>query len=242
MNTAILTIDDIASKNTPAIVDYLKEKGIPAIMFAEGARVEKYYEEALYAVKNDMIVGNHSYSHNPFSKLTVDEAIADIEKCEAVLDKLYADAGVERKYRPFRFPYGDKGGENKDALQKYFRENGFHKVDDTQITYPWWKEHGLDKDIDTFWTFDFEEYRLQYDDSFSIDAIWQKMNNENPNQGAVLFAENNHHLILLHAHDETDAIFPRYYKEFIEKCLERGLQFEAPGFLKIDNDTYEKYV
>ncbi len=28
MNTALLTIDDFSSKNTPAIVDYLKEKGI----------------------------------------------------------------------------------------------------------------------------------------------------------------------------------------------------------------------
>ena len=34
MNTALLTVDDIASKNTPAIVDYLKEKGIQPIYFA----------------------------------------------------------------------------------------------------------------------------------------------------------------------------------------------------------------
>lgn len=231
MNTAILTIDDIASKNTPAIVDYLKEKGIQAIMFAEGARVERFYEEALYAVKNGMIIGNHSYSHPAFSSISLEEAIKDIEKCEAVLDKLYADAGVERKYRPFRFPYGDKGSEKHDALQKHFRENGFHKVEDTQIMYPWWKEYGMDKDIDTFWTFDFEEYRLQYDDSFSIDAIWQKMNNANPQSGAALFGENQHHLILLHAHDETDVIFPQYYKEFIDRCLDRGLQFEAPRFV-----------
>jgi len=231
MNTAILTIDDIASKNTPAIVDYLKEKGIQAIMFAEGARVEHFYEEALYAVKNGMIVGNHSYSHPAFSSISLEEAIKDIEKCEKVLNKLYADAGVERKYRPFRFPYGDKGGENKDALQEYFAENGFHKVDDTQITYPWWKEHGLDKDIDTFWTFDFEEYRFHHEPTFTKEYIWNKMNNDNPSQGAVLFAENNHHLILLHAHDETEGIFPQYYKEFINRCLERGIRFEEPQFV-----------
>ena len=38
---AILTIDDIASENTPAIVDYLNERGIPALMFAVGENVEK---------------------------------------------------------------------------------------------------------------------------------------------------------------------------------------------------------
>ena len=120
MNTALLTIDDFSSKNTPAIVDYLKEKGIKIIFFAEGRKVEQFYEEAKYALKNGMIVGNHSYSHPAFSSISVEEGIAEIEKCEKVLDKLYADCGVERIYRPFRFPYGDKGGANKEAYQKYY--------------------------------------------------------------------------------------------------------------------------
>ena len=133
MNSALLTIDDIASKNTPAIVDYLKEKGIKPIFFATGENVERYYEEALYVIKNGMIVGNHSYSHPAFSSLTWEECLEEIEKCEAVLNTLYCDGGVERVFRPFRFPYGDKGGANKDALQNYFKEKGFHKVNDTHI-------------------------------------------------------------------------------------------------------------
>ena len=80
MNSALLTIDDIASKNTPAIVDYLNEKRIKAILFATGQNVERYYEEALYAVKNGMIVGNHSYSHPAFSSLTMKECMEEIEK------------------------------------------------------------------------------------------------------------------------------------------------------------------
>ncbi len=43
----------------------------------------------------------------------MEEAIFEIEKNEEILDKLYQDAGVQRTYRPFRFPYGDKGGEKK---------------------------------------------------------------------------------------------------------------------------------
>ena len=93
MSTAILTIDDIASGNTPAIVDYLNSKGITAVMFAVGVNVEKFYEEAIYALRNGMIVGNHSYSHPAFSKLTLEEAIADIERNEEVLNQLYRDAG-----------------------------------------------------------------------------------------------------------------------------------------------------
>ncbi len=231
MNSALLTIDDISSKNTPAIVDYLKEKGIKPIFFATGENVERYYEEALYVVKNGMIVGNHSYSHPAFSSLTWEECIEEIEKCEAILNKLYRDSGVERVFRPFRFPYGDKGGDNKNALQNYFREKGFQKVNDTHITYPWWKEQNLNVDIDTFWTFDFAEYNIRQGSGFTKESVWKRMHNESPETGAVLFAENNRHILLLHAHDETEELLPEYYKLFIEHLLENGVTFDEPGFL-----------
>ena len=230
MNSAILTIDDISSKNTPAIVDYLKEKGITAVLFAVGANVEKFYGEAIYAVQAGMIVGNHSYSHPSFSSISLEQGIAEIEKCEAVLDKLYEDAHVTRQYRPFRFPYGDRGGENEQALQKYLADKGFDKLDDGKITYPWWSENSCNQNIDTFWTFDFEEYRIYLEDSFKIENVWNKMNNRNPAQGAALFGKENHHFVLLHAHDETEAIIPQYYKKFIDYALENGLTFEKPRF------------
>ncbi|MCM1236234.1 MAG: polysaccharide deacetylase family protein [Ruminococcus flavefaciens] len=231
MNSALLTIDDFSSKNTPAIVDYLNEKGIKVIFFATGQNVERYYEEAVYALKKGMIVGNHSYSHPAFSKLTLEEGIREIETCEEVLDCLYRDSGVERKYRPFRFPYGDKGGENKAALQAYLKEAGFHKVDDTKFDYPWWKEEGLDTDIDTFWTFDFGEYNIRPGSDFTKESVWERMHDKAPEYGAVLFAENNRHLLLLHAHDETEELLPEYYKLFIDHLLENGMTFDEPRFL-----------
>ncbi len=231
MNSGLLTIDDFSSKNTPAMVDYLKKKNIKAIFFATGEKVEEFYEEAVYAVKNGMIVGNHSYSHPGFSSLTFEECVEEIEKCESVLDKLYKDSGAKRIYRPFRFPYGDKGGSNKDALQKYLRDKGFHKVDDRHITYDWWKENNLNTDIDTFWTFDFEEYVIRPDSGYTKEFVWQKMHDKNPKSGAVLFAENNRHIILLHAHDETEEMIPEYYKLFIDHLLENGMVFDEPVFL-----------
>ncbi len=202
MNSALLTIDDFSSKNTPAIVDYLNKKGIKPIFFAAGQNVERYYEEAIYAVKNGMIVGNHSYSHPQFSSLSMEACIEEMERCEAVLDRLYQDSGVERIFRPFRFPYGDKGGGNKEALQKYLKENGFHKVDDRQISYPWWKKNGLDQDIDTFWTFDFAEYNMHLDPEFTKASGWERMHATKPQDGAGLFGEKHRHVPLLHAHDE----------------------------------------
>ena len=230
MNTALLTIDDFSSRNTPAMVDYFKEKGIKPIFFATGQKVEQFYEEAIYAVKNGMLVGNHSYSHPAFSSLTLEECVSEIEKYEQVLEKLYKDSGVERVYRPFRFPYGDKGGNNKEALQAYFREKGFHKVKDTQIDYSWWRENNLNTDIDTFWTFDFEEYVIRPGSGYTKEFVWNKMHDTNPKSGAVLFAENHRHIILLHAHDETEELLPEYYKLFINHLLEQGLTFDEPEF------------
>ena len=231
MITAILTIDDIASKNTPAIVDYLCDNGIKAVMFAWGEMVERNYDNAVYALKKGMIVGNHSYSHPAFSKLSLEECMAEIEKCEQILDKLYKDAGVERRYRPFRFPYGDKGGANKEALQKYLAEKKFDKLDDRSITYPWWKGQGLDKDIDTFWTFDLAECNIRKGSGFTSEDVMKRINDTAPATGAPLLAEVGSHIILLHAHDETEELVPQYYKTYLGCLLENGVKFTEPGFI-----------
>lgn len=229
MIKALLTIDDIASKNTAAIVDFLTANRIPAIMFAWGENVEKYRDNALYVLKNGIIVGNHSYSHPHFSEISYEEGIEEIEKCEAVLNSLYKDAGVERRFRPFRFPYGDKGGANKDLFQNYFRENGFDKVDDTKLTHPTWKKQGLDKDIDTLWTFDFTEYNIRKNSGFTIDDVIKRMYDKE--QEAPLYEDESVHLLLLHAHDETEEMVPEYYKIILNDLLDKGVQFTAPEFI-----------
>lgn len=231
MIRALLTIDDVASRNTLALVDYLKEKGICALFFATGQNVEAFYEEAKYALKSGMVIGNHSYSHPAFSTITMEECAKEIEQCEQVLNRLYQDCGVKRAYRPFRFPYGDKGGKNREALQAYFREKGFNKVDDTQIPYPWWAENGLNRDIDTFWTFDFEEYRIRPGSDFTFECAWQKIHDGNPQQGAALLEEGGRHILLLHAHDETEQMIPKYYERFIDELLAHGVVFDEPAFL-----------
>ena len=233
MNTVLLTIDDVPSRNTPAIVDELCARNITAIMFAVGMNVERFYDEAVYAVRKGMIVGNHSYSHATFSSITLEEGIGEIEKCEAILERVYQDAGVERKHRPFRFPYGDKGGANKAELQRYLAQNGFDKVDDRHLPYDWWRENCLDRDIDTLWTFDFEEYRTQNDETFTRDSVWEKMKDANPKLGAALLGENQRHILLMHAFDETEAVWPGYCRELLDELQRRGVTFDPPAFIRI---------
>ena len=230
MIRAILTIDDIPSANTPEIVDFLNERGIQAVLFMEGRRLEMFPEQAVYVLRHGMIVGNHSDTHPAFDRLTLEDAVKEIDACEERLDRLYDAAGVERKYRPFRFPYGNKGGANKAALQRVLTEKGFSKLKDSQIPYPWWKENGLDRDIDTFWTFDFAEYRIRPDSGFTLEDVWKRIHDPEPATGAAMLEDGGSHILLMHAHDETEAMVPEYYKLFIDHLLECGVVFDRPEF------------
>ena len=228
---AVLTIDDIPTDNTPALVDYLTEKGIVALMFAQGDRLEKYPENVVYALKHGMIVGNHSYSHPNFAEISFEDGTEEIKKTEALLDDIYIRAGVERKYRPFRFPYGSKGGDNKDKYEQYFKDQGFSKLDDRKIPYPWLKENGLDKDIDTLWTFDFAEYQIRPGSGFTMDDVFKRIHDDDPPSGGVLLEDGSHHIILMHDHKETLAMVPDYYRIMIDHLLENGVEFVTPQFI-----------
>ncbi|MCR5830161.1 MAG: polysaccharide deacetylase family protein [Lachnospiraceae bacterium] len=230
MITAILTIDDVPSRNTPAIVDYLNSKEITAVMFAVGKNIEKYRDNAIYALRHGMILGNHTYSHPYCSRIAFEEVIEEIEKNEKILDGIYKDAGVIRRYKPFRFPYGDKGGENKKALQSYLRKNGFSKLNDSQIPFKWWREGELSTDIDTFWTYDVAEYNIRTGSSFTEEDVYKRMDAESPQNGGELFKDGNSNIILLHAHDETEEMVPEYYRKYLDYILERGVQFLKPEF------------
>ena len=176
-------------------------------------------------------LGNHSYTHPHFSEISFEECKKEIEKNEEVLNKFYEEAGVERKYRPFRFPYGDKGGDNKALIQEYLSQQGFNKVDDTKFGYPFWTEEGHNKDIDTFWTFDFAEYNIRPGSGFGLEDVMKRIYDKEPGTGAPLLADGSCHLLLLHAHDETEAMVPEYYKIFIEELLKNGVEFVKPGFI-----------
>lgn len=239
MIKALLTIDDVSSKNTPKITDYLKEKGITAIMFGVGKNIERYPDEAIYALKNGMIIGNHSYSHPHFSEISPEDGINEIEKNEALLEDLYRSAGVSRVFRPFRFPYGDKGGKHKAVLQKYLADNGFDKVRDTDIPYAWWKENGLDRDIDTLWTFDFGEYNIRPGSGFTADDVLKRIYDPDPVSGAAMLADGGRHIILIHAHDETEEMVPDYFRKFIGLLPENGVMFDQPAFLAGHNPALQ---
>ena len=92
-------------------VDKLKEYGAAATFFVVGNRMGQNNGAALkYAVENGCEVGIHSYSHNYYNKMTMDEYLDDLAKTEAAIKK-YVDTDV-RLMRP---PGGILSASQRDA-------------------------------------------------------------------------------------------------------------------------------
>ncbi|MDR3594055.1 polysaccharide deacetylase family protein [Clostridium sp.] len=235
MSKAYLTIDDGPTKNTKALMDFLISKNITPIMFFCGEQISKERENGIYAIQNGAIIGNHSYTHPSFSELDLDKCIAEIERQEEQIDLLYKDAGVLRKYKLIRFPYGDKGGKNKNALQEYFSKNGFSRIDATEINYDWYYEKGLNTDYDVLWTFDFTEYKLEYGNGFTYNNILNLIDDDKPETGGSLLAPNTHNIVLIHDHEKTEEICPNYFYNIINYVLDKGVEFIKPKFIIPEN-------
>jgi peptidoglycan/xylan/chitin deacetylase (PgdA/CDA1 family) len=231
MSTAYLTIDDGPTRNTKQYLDFLLDKGIIPVMFFWGDRIKEARENGIYAIQHGAIIGNHTDTHPHFSSIPLKQCIEEIERQEEAINSLYEEAGVKREYKLFRFPYGDKGGENKEALQEYLKSHGFCKLDYRPITYDWYYGSKLDRDYDTLWTFDFEEYRLQYDNSFSYDMILDRIDLVNPKNGGSLPDPNAHNILLIHDHPQTDAIVPGYFTNLINRAIKAGVTFVKPKFI-----------
>lgn len=97
-----LTFDDGPDlRFTPQVLDVLKQYGVKATFFLVGRNAAKHPEIVKRIVKEGHVVGNHSYNHPLFTKLTVEQVAQEIDQTSDLLLKL---AG----YRPklVRPPYG----------------------------------------------------------------------------------------------------------------------------------------
>ncbi len=106
---AYLTIDDSPSDRMDDLVDYLVGKGVPALFFCRGDKLEENAEQAIRAIQKGFVLANHAWSHQRSSQKDFDWIVQDIEKTERKLETLYAAAGVQKQGRYFRFPQLDRG-------------------------------------------------------------------------------------------------------------------------------------
>jgi LysM repeat protein len=92
------------------ILDVLKKHQVQSTFFLTGSWVEKFPSYAKQIVTDGHEVGNHSYSHPDFTKISPSKIQEELNKTEQVI--LQHTGKNSRPY--FRFPYG---ASNAQALQ-----------------------------------------------------------------------------------------------------------------------------
>ncbi|MDY2684653.1 MAG: polysaccharide deacetylase family protein [Selenomonadaceae bacterium] len=87
---AYLTFDDGPDdKNTPAVLDALKEAGIKATFYVTGAQAEAHPDVLRRIYAEGHAIGNHSYDHR-YEKLypSVDGFFREMEKTDAIIEAI----------------------------------------------------------------------------------------------------------------------------------------------------------
>lgn len=102
-----LTFDDGPSVYTPQLLDALKTENVKATFFVLGKSASVQKNTLKRIADEGHNIGNHSYDHKDFRKISEDEAIRQITLTDEIIEGI-----VGEKPRYFRFPYGAHTQEN----------------------------------------------------------------------------------------------------------------------------------
>lgn len=245
-----LTIDDSPTADFRNKVKHLVSKEIPAIFFCRGDRLVERSEDAIFAIKQGFILGNHSYDHPQFSEIPLKECFNQIKQTDEILERIYEEAGVKRPGKLFRFPYGDKGSgldaehgwpDDKDTrlfmqgIQNYLKRLGYAQPIFENISYKWFNDAGLAKDFDVYWTYysrdcEVAEYRESGTKSphgyYHLRTIIDRMDEDFPEECRGLNYRGSSDIILVHDYPEIEDIFVPLIRAFLAK----GIYFKLPIF------------
>lgn len=115
-----LTFDDVPDPRfTPQILDILKQKNVHATFFVVGSRARKHPGLVKRMQSEGHAIGNHSYNHALFGKLSLPEFTSQIERTNQVISSI---TGI--RPRLIRPPYGDI---NEEQL-KWARQHNYKVV------------------------------------------------------------------------------------------------------------------
>lgn len=228
---AYVTIDDGPSPLTPRNVEFLSANGIPAVMFFTGDAIDAHPEEALCAARAGFTIGNHSVSHPRFSQLRFDQAVNEIQGQEERIEALYAKAGMARPFKAFRFPYGDLGGDNRDAIQDFLETSGFQRLKAGRIRRRDFLGRRLGRDYDLTWTYDACDYKFcGPDEGWNEGAYVAKLSEMIFKARPGFGSRSSEEVVLMHDIPAIDAALPGYFAFFLGQLADRGISFKKPVF------------
>ena len=110
-----------------SILDTLDKYNCKATFFVVGDWVEKYPDALKKISERGHEIGNHSYNHADYTKMSAEAIIADLDKCDAVIEQV-----TGKKPHLMRAP---SGGYNDTVIKA---------VDKTGRTYIQWSVDGID--------------------------------------------------------------------------------------------------
>jgi peptidoglycan/xylan/chitin deacetylase (PgdA/CDA1 family) len=129
------------------LISLLWQKQYIAIFFWVGKNLEAALRDSEFrallieCVRKGFIVGNHSYTHRAFSRLSVQEIFQEIDKTDERIDWLYKEAGVKRQNKLLRFPYGDRPMFfERSEVYRGIKERGYKIMFWSKDTLDWKKE------------------------------------------------------------------------------------------------------
>ena len=118
----LLSFDDGPDpEHTPYILAVLEKHEVPATFFMIAEKMQAHPELVrLVQTSKYTVIGNHSWSHPNFHEIAVNEQLIEIEKSDAIVDKI-----VNEKF--FRYPYGNSTCETNTLVKSlHYKIVGWH--------------------------------------------------------------------------------------------------------------------
>jgi peptidoglycan-N-acetylglucosamine deacetylase len=125
-NEILLTFDDGPTEYTEKILNLLNKMNIKGVFFCVGNNVQKEPSLTREILSEGHLIGNHTFNHKKLNKISVSEAITEINSFNRLLYDIH---GYEVKY--FRPPHGII----TFSLPKILKETGLKNVMWSLLTY-----------------------------------------------------------------------------------------------------------
>lgn len=237
---AYLTIDDGPTEDMMSRVDFLASKEIKALWFCLGSELEKYPEQASYAIQHGHVLGNHSHDHARFSEISLDQANEQIVKTDQLIEEIYTRSGISRPAKLFRFPYLNNGSDDPyeqcdwsnphvSALQSLLSDLGYEQPHFKNIRYERTRKAGfmdcknIDCTYDSFdWCLEDGMEMFGYSD---LSSVLARIDEDLPEGGRGLNCSTSNEIVLMHAYIEFDS-----FQAIVNKIESKGIEFDLPDF------------
>lgn len=95
------------------IISLLKKYNVNASFFVVGTWAEKYPEALKKITDSGFEIGNHSYNHSHYSKLSKTQILEDIQKCDDIIYNI-----TQKKSYLFRGAYGEYNNDTISACDE----------------------------------------------------------------------------------------------------------------------------